>query len=496
MGQIFDDFSAGALGDPLPSGWTDAVLESSLTGNEIVTGGSDDRVFRYHSFGSGGTSFRAAKFDTVGIVSGEVEVFAKVRSGTTNFDGAAVTVCGSGSLSSGDATGYSAQLFSDNELRLRKISGSGSSYIGSFALASTIAEGVWHNLRLQLGPSGALKAKVWLDTEAEPGTWQLEVTDTSFTSGWVGLSTGYQFSYREADHFGVGTNGDSAPTGPVSAGNTGETTDLSTASDSWSAFCAATASTTAPALASDSLSVIASISTSIISAAQASDNPGEGPAASVRLQSLATGSDSVDALASAAAALSAGAAAGELWTVKAQAVANMLDQASASDQIARATGNAINAALSEGSAAADQFLVAINALCSIQDSASATDAFVAAVVTIAGLSSGAIASDSFGVDFGHIKNIESGAISSDAWALMVSINASLSEVCTVQDLIQARANVTARVTFGAIATDTFAIVNAGIRYLVMGSIILRDALNYRVTHKPALNQSVKIKPGH
>jgi hypothetical protein len=260
--------------------------------------------------------------------------------------------------------------------------------------------------------------------------------------------------------------------------------EAASAADTWAAICAATTSTSSAAVASDSLSVIANISTSIIAAAQASDQSGDSAAATASLESSVTGSDSVDALASAAASLSAGAAAGESWTVQAQVVANLLESAASSDQIARATENALNAAMLESSTASDQFTTSISLLAGTQDTASATDAFIAVVVTLAGFSSAAVASDSFGINFGQIKNIESGAISGDAWTLLASLTASLSDVCSAQDVMSARADVTASITSGAIATDTFSIVNQAIRYLVMGAITLRSALNYSVNIKP------------
>jgi len=262
------------------------------------------------------------------------------------------------------------------------------------------------------------------------------------------------------------------------------TSEAATGADTWAVICAAAASTSSAAVSSDSLSVIASISTSIISAAKASDQSGDSAAATASLESSVTGSDSVDALASAAASLSAGAAAGESWTVQAQVVANLLESAASSDQIARATENALNAAMLESSTASDQFTTSISLLAGTQDTASATDAFIAVVVTLASFSSGAVASDSFGINFGQIKNIESGAISGESWALLASLTASLSEVCSAQDVMSARADVTANIISGAIATDTFSIVNQAIKYLVMGAITLRSALNYSVNIKP------------
>jgi hypothetical protein len=68
--------------------------------------------------------------------------------------------------------------------------------------------------------------------------------------------------------------------------------------------------------------------------------------------------------------------------------------------------------------------------------------------------------------------------------ILAALTAELSETVTASDLMTARASVSASIASGAIASDRFAIVNSGIRYLIMGSIILRSALNYSVNIKP------------
>lgn len=340
---------------------------------------------------------------------------------------------------------------------------------------------------------------IWFSGETEPTTPFLEYTDTSpLIPGWMGimdLSSGTGDISRFGS-VGLSNDGTSAPTAPIAGGESGDLISSASSSDTWAATCLSPANMTATALASDSLNAIATVTTSILAAAQASDSAGELPDTAVSFISAATGNGTLDALASAAAALSAGAAAGESWTVQAQVVVNLLDQGVASDQIRRQTDSAINAALAEQSAAADQFLAAVNGIAALTETATVNDAYVAVVAQLGSIASGAVADDSFNLTFGYALALQSGALSGDAWALMATLASALSEACTADDLLQAKAIVTTRVRAGAVATSRFAIVNAGIRYLVMGSIILRDALNCRVTHKPALNQSVKIKPGH
>lgn len=80
--------------------------------------------------------------------------------------------------------------------------GSGGSYSSS---------DIW--IRFQ-ADSTSLKARVWDDGDTEPSTWDVEVTDSNFSSGWAGIRV--SGGTDQWDEVGVGTNGDSAPTSPVS----------------------------------------------------------------------------------------------------------------------------------------------------------------------------------------------------------------------------------------------------------------------------------------
>tara|TARA_R100000789_G_scaffold31708_1_gene35115 strand:- start:735 stop:1841 length:1107 start_codon:yes stop_codon:yes gene_type:complete len=304
--------------------------------------------------------------------------------------------------------------------------------------------------------------------------------------------------------------------GSAGGDEAGDITSAASSTDSWAAQVQSAVSLTSSAAASDQATGIASVNLSIMEAAQATDVTGDAPAAVGSMTNAATGNDTVDALASAAAAISAGASAGESWTVQAQVLVNLVEKGAAADEIRRQTENAVTAALEAQSLASDQFIAALDTIASLSDSASVTDAYQAVVLQLASIASGAVASDSFRMLFGlqraiqeaaladasfsisyaFVNALRSGGLSGDAWALMANLNASLSDVCSVADLMSVRASTTARMTAGAIASSSFAIVNAGVRYLIMGAVILRDALQYRVNTKPALNQSVKIKPGH
>ena len=76
----------------------------------------------------------------------------------------------------------------------------------------SLTTGNWYWVRFRINGS-AYKAKVWADGDAEPGTWNIESTDSTYsTAGSVGLLKGNNTTAHEWSMFGVGTNGDTAPT--------------------------------------------------------------------------------------------------------------------------------------------------------------------------------------------------------------------------------------------------------------------------------------------
>ena len=72
--------------------------------------------------------------------------------------------------------------------------------------------GEWWHYRLRANGS-SFKVRVWEDGGSEPGTWDIETTDSTYsTAGYVGLFKGANTNEHVWKKFGVGTNGDAAPT--------------------------------------------------------------------------------------------------------------------------------------------------------------------------------------------------------------------------------------------------------------------------------------------
>lgn len=81
--------------------------------------------------------------------------------------------------------------------------------ITSFSFASSASTTYWVRFRVN---STAIKARIWADGGGEPGTWDIDTTDSNVSAaGWVGLCAYGTTSSVNALQIGVGTNGDTAP---------------------------------------------------------------------------------------------------------------------------------------------------------------------------------------------------------------------------------------------------------------------------------------------
>ncbi len=84
---------------------------------------------------------------------------------------------------------------------------------GTFSVAS----GTWVWVRFRVNGS-TIRARAWADGDAEPGTWQCDGTDSTYsTLGHVGALKAGNTNTQLWRYFGVGTNGDTAPASGGSA---------------------------------------------------------------------------------------------------------------------------------------------------------------------------------------------------------------------------------------------------------------------------------------
>ena len=226
--------------DVSPAGWTEkwhptsgvpTIRDDGVIGTnclEIV--GADERY--------------GLSWDVVGDQD-DVEILAKVKV-RENVDISAFLVARGSGTGDADENAYYATLYnSSNLILIRKYVAGSSLSITSDSF--TVATNSWYWMRFRVFGS-SLKLRVWADGDAEPGTWQLEDTDTDVSGvGWVGAGTFY--NGPDYDFFSVASNGGTAlsPSGTTTtttSSSTTTSTETYTGSTTTHSSTSSTASTT------------------------------------------------------------------------------------------------------------------------------------------------------------------------------------------------------------------------------------------------------------
>ena len=84
------------------------------------------------------------------------------------------------------ANGYDLYI-RENGASLEKVTGWSGTSLGSVA-GFTLTQGTAYKVRFQ-AQGIALRVKVWLASGSEPSAWQIDVTDTTYATGFVGFQT-------------------------------------------------------------------------------------------------------------------------------------------------------------------------------------------------------------------------------------------------------------------------------------------------------------------
>jgi hypothetical protein len=205
VGQVFTYFLDGLA--KWESRWGSAAWE-------VITGIAGSIVGACLGILSGTFSRTALAFGDVGEVS-DVEVVARVRyTSSAISEVLGLVVRGSGT-SPADANGYGVSVSpSDKKISINKLINGVNYSLGNFS-KSVLSTNLWFWIRFRVVGT-TIQAKAWRDIDPEPTTWGLTVEDSSIAGpGWVGVVSSYSNAYKYWDTFGVGLNGDPAPTEPV-----------------------------------------------------------------------------------------------------------------------------------------------------------------------------------------------------------------------------------------------------------------------------------------
>lgn len=172
-----------------------------------VDGGTGTEGDQYLRVTRGIDNYSVLAWEQVGLVSGTMEVLAKVRFvGTlSNSINVGVAICVGGAAGSED--GYFAYIdgYGTPGCQLMKRDGGAQTFHGKITSPAP-ASGTWYWIRIKRDATNVY-VSFWQDGSVEPGSWGITFADTTFTSGYIGL--GFQDNKDHyCDVFSVGTGGD------------------------------------------------------------------------------------------------------------------------------------------------------------------------------------------------------------------------------------------------------------------------------------------------
>lgn len=194
------DFSEYATGSQ-PSDWTEQW--NTGNGSASVTEVSDSIGGKVLALSKTNTSRYALSWNDVGTPA-DAEVLVRLRR-TSNVDQLCrIFIRGGGGV--GTENGYG--IIYDTVVSGWKVH----KYVaGAYTLLNIISKSAaleywWIRMRIQ---GTSLKVKVWKDTYNEPSAWDYEATDSSLSSGWVGVAATANNQYF--DWFAAETSSGSWP---------------------------------------------------------------------------------------------------------------------------------------------------------------------------------------------------------------------------------------------------------------------------------------------
>jgi len=190
--------------------WDSQAEDWSVVSGSEYNGG---QALQYKHAGTNRTR-RAISWDAVGTPA-DVEVLDKFRVPTFTNDvdlGYHGRVYVRSSFHDGNELGYWLEVENaTNSFRLAKYAEDGMTTLQRFGEPK---ENTFFYRRFR-AEGETLKAKVWLASESEPSGWDVQVSDSDHSSGWVGLGS-FDTGTVETDVFSVATGGESAPLVPGS----------------------------------------------------------------------------------------------------------------------------------------------------------------------------------------------------------------------------------------------------------------------------------------
>lgn len=204
------------------TGWTDQDIGSgtqfSVSGSTITSASSAAEILSLDAVDSDADRESC-------------EILLKYKTSAWNSTHYIGIARGSDSGSATTLAGYIVALRSTAIRTYYKNSGGSITQIATATL-SALSTDTYYWVRLRCNGT-SIKAKVWADGGSEPGTWDCDATDTSgpgAVDGYAGIYSP-NASTHTWDSFGVGTNGDTAPSSAGGGGATGTLAATESGSD-------------------------------------------------------------------------------------------------------------------------------------------------------------------------------------------------------------------------------------------------------------------------
>lgn len=204
------------------TGWTDQDIGSgtqfSVSGSTITSASSTAEILSLDAVDSDADRESC-------------EILLKYKTSAWNSTHYIGIARGSDSGSATTLAGYIVALRSTAIRTYYKNSGGSITQIATATL-SALSTDTYYWVRLRCNGT-SIKAKVWADGGSEPGTWDCDATDTSgpgAVDGYAGIYSP-NASTHTWDSFGVGTNGDTAPSSAGGGGATGTLAATESGSD-------------------------------------------------------------------------------------------------------------------------------------------------------------------------------------------------------------------------------------------------------------------------
>ena len=219
MAQYWTDFEGESVGEQ-PSSWTRRWATSSQFLIESDATASNGIAAKFEPTNTSNTH-RIVTWDDVDSDPDRdnVEIVCRFSSPVESNTERRCRLLSRGSNPLSDRTGYVIGPAATASTSLRIVKYVSPDFSG---IAESGWDGVgqdeWWLVRTRVSGNN-LRLRVWKDGDPEPSAWDLEATDSDITDpGWVGVFIFDGSVITKVDWFGVGTDGDPAPTGPVDDG--------------------------------------------------------------------------------------------------------------------------------------------------------------------------------------------------------------------------------------------------------------------------------------